>query len=110
AARPVLVRPADAERKIGLAGGQHRVERLLEQPLSAEPVVVVAERIDAMLAGEVRLRDACARIGEIVVAELRRLVRLRVTGKDGSAAPNVGPLGKSLTPPGIVLRDTVELR
>ena len=45
---PVLVGPAEAEREVGLAGRQHLVERALEQPPAAEPVVVVAEAVDAV--------------------------------------------------------------
>ena len=56
ATRPRLVRPAEAEREVGLAGREHLVERPLEQPLPAEPVVVVAERLDAGLARERGLR------------------------------------------------------
>ena len=52
--RPVLVRPAEAEREVGLAAREHLVERALEQPATGEPVVPVAERLDAVRGGRAR--------------------------------------------------------
>ena len=45
-AGPVLVGPAEHERKVGLARGQHRVQRTIEQTAAGKPVVVVAEAVD----------------------------------------------------------------
>ena len=55
APRPVLVRPADAEREIERPVSQQLVERTLEQAPAGEPVVVVAEAVNAVLARELDL-------------------------------------------------------
>ena len=47
---PVLVRPAQAEREIDVGLRQEAFQRRLHQALAAEPVVVEAERVDAVQA------------------------------------------------------------
>ena len=54
ATRPRVVGPAEREREVGLARGQHLVERPVQQPLPVEPVVVVAEAVDAGVARPAR--------------------------------------------------------
>jgi hypothetical protein len=44
--RPRLVRPAEAERKLGLACTQYFVERSLEESSTSKPIVVPHEPID----------------------------------------------------------------
>src|SRR5215472_16863137 len=61
ASSPVLVCPARAERKVGLAARTHFVERSLEQAPPVEPVVVVAKAVDSVLARERRLVHPCLR-------------------------------------------------
>src|SRR4029453_4177781 len=48
AARPGLVRPAEAEREIGTAGPEHLLKGTLEQLLAVKPVVPVAEAFDSV--------------------------------------------------------------
>ena len=48
--RPVLVGPADAKGKIGLPRVEDGVERMLEQTLSVEPIMVITEAVNAMFA------------------------------------------------------------
>ena len=48
-AGPGLVGPAEAEREVGRARLEHLVERALEQAPALEPVVVVAEAVDAVV-------------------------------------------------------------
>ena len=88
-ARPRLVRPAEAEREVGLARGQHLGERPLEESLPVEPVVVVAEAVYPVLAGELGLR--LARLGQpkIVEAQVCGNVRLVVTREEGLRARDV---------------------
>ena len=95
--------------KSGLPGGQHLVEGALQQPLPLEPVVVVAEAVDAVLPGEVGL--GLARLGQaqVVEAEVRRQLRLVVAPEQRLGLGDVGPLRESLPPPFVVLGDGVEL-
>ena len=85
-ARPRLVRPAEQEREVGLAALQHLVERSLEQSPSGEPVVVVAERVEAVRGGELRLRRPHLGHAEVVVAEVGGFVRLLVAAEPRSGA------------------------
>ncbi len=89
APRPVLVRPADAEREVGFAAAVHLVERTLEQAPPVEPVVVVAEAVDAVAARERGLRGARLGDAQVVEAEIRRQVRLVVPGEERSCAHDV---------------------
>ena len=52
---PVLVGPGDTERKRRGAACQQPLERTLEQPLSRKPVVVEAESMKTIVAGELDL-------------------------------------------------------
>ena len=52
---PVFVCPADAEGKIQVRIGQHQLQREFEQPPAREPVVVVAEAVDAVFPRELDL-------------------------------------------------------
>src|SRR6185369_15304235 len=47
--RPVLIRPAQAKRHIAFRILQHVVQRLMQDALSGEPIVVIAKRVDAVL-------------------------------------------------------------
>ena len=58
AARPGLVGPAQGERQVRLPILEHQLEGPLQQPTTAEPVEVVAEAVDAVLSGELRLGRA----------------------------------------------------
>ncbi len=110
APRPVLVGPADAERKIGFAAREHFGEGSLEQLPAAEPVIVVAERVDAVRTREHRLRLAYAGIREIVIAELTGHVGLPVSVEIRTRLADVGPFGEPFSPPFVVLGNAVELR
>lgn len=71
--------------------------------------MVVAEGADAVLGSKGRLRLAGLWEAEIIEAEVRREVRLIVAGEQRPAANDLRPLGETLAPPLIVLRDRVEL-
>ena len=73
---PGFVGPAQTERKGRLAALAYLVERTLQQPPSVKPIVVIAERRDAMLEGKRGLGRSNLRQPQIVEAEVRRKVRL----------------------------------
>ena len=109
-ARPVLIRPAHAERKVDRRVREHEIQRALEEPAAGEPVVVVAKAVDAVLPGELDLTRSDFRHAEIVVAELSRPARLRVAFVHRPCPSHVGPLGEPRSPPIVILRNRVELR
>src|SRR5581483_5335458 len=83
---------------------------LVQKTRAAEPVHVVAEAVHAVLAGERRLPRAHARVGEVVIAELARKLRLLVPREVGLRAAHVRPFGEAFAPPAVVLRNAMELR
>mgnify|MGYP003209722112 CR=1 FL=1 len=108
---PCVVCPADAEREIRLAACHHLVERPLEQLLAAsEPVVVVAEALDAGLACQPRLLLARLRQSQVIEPEVGRDARLPVPTEQRLCPDNVYPLREPRSPPQVVFRDGVELR
>ena len=110
AARPVLVRPAEAEGKVGLAARQHLVEGPLEDAPAAEPVVVIAEPVNQVVGRERRLRGAHLREAQVVEAELPRQMRLVMPREPRPRPDDLLPLGEPWAPPFVVLGDRVELR
>jgi hypothetical protein len=107
---PVLVGPHEKEREVGLFRAQDLVERALEQPSAAEPVMVIGEATEA---GSLRQRGLeVAHFGnsEVVETEVSREVRLMVAPKLRSGLGHVGPLREPRAPPVVVLRDGVVLR
>ena len=66
---PGFVGPGEAEGEIGFAGGNNFIERALQKLLVvAEPVMPIAEAVDAILCCQAGLFDACLWNTEIVVA------------------------------------------
>src|ERR1700694_2888455 len=76
APRTLLVGPADTERKVRLAARGDLVERAVQQSRAVEPVVVVAEAMNAMRTRQLGLR--CARLGcaQVVEPQLAGQMRL----------------------------------
>ena len=109
-AAPVLVGPGQAVGEVRLAAGADLLDRALQQPVAVEPVVVVAEAADAVLPRQRRLRGARLGQAQVVEAELARQVRLVMALVERPRLGDVAPLGEALAPPGVVLRDRVELR
>ncbi len=70
AAGSVFVGPAEAEGEIGLARAEDLSDGPLQQLLAAEPVVVEAEGMDAVLAGEIGLLLTVFRKALVVIAEV----------------------------------------
>ena len=109
-AAPCVVGPAQAEGEVGLAAVQHLVEGAFQQLAAvAEPVMPVAETLDAGLTGQLGLPLAHHGVKQVVVAQLARHLGLDVAFEERFGPPDVCPLGESLAPPLVVLRNLVEL-
>ena len=78
AAGPGLVCPAEGEGEVGLSRGEHLVEGPVEEALPVEPVVVVAEAVDARITRKLRLPLSRFRKPQVIEAEVRRDVWLIV--------------------------------
>src|SRR5205085_9325241 len=98
---PVFVRPADAERQVDVARHQ-RFQWTVEQLAPAEPVVVVAEAVDAVLAGKRRLPSLHFHEAQVVVPELGGKDGLLMPAKSRPPLRDIRPLGEALPPPTIV--------
>ena len=75
-AAPGVVGPGEAEGEVRLLGGDHLLEGALQEAFPGEPVMPVAEGLDAGAAGQLRLRGAGFRDAQVIEAEIGRLVRL----------------------------------
>src|SRR5215472_2121063 len=106
---PRLIGPAETEGKFWLARFEHLVEGALQDSSSREPVVPVAERLDAVGLGHFGLGGTGLGHAEIVEAEVGWDVRLVVTRKHGHGLSHVGPLGEASSPPLVVFRNGVKL-
>ncbi len=71
--------------------------------------MVIAEAMDAVLAGEIGLLLTDFRKAKVVVAEVCGQTGLVVTGEEWGGSGNVAPLGEPRTPPLVVFRDWVVL-
>ncbi len=107
---PVLVGPAQAERQVDVVVGQPLPQRILHQGAAAEPVVVEAERANAVLRGQARLVAHHLRVAQVVEAQVRRQPRLRMAFELRQRPGDVAPLGEPFAPPGVVLGERMELR
>ena len=108
-AGPALIGPAKAEGEIGLTCAEDLSDGTLQQLLTTEPIVVVAEAMDAVLAGEIGLLLTHLRKTEVVVAEICGKVGLVVAGKERGGSGYIAPLGETRAPPLIVFRNRVIL-
>ena len=75
-----------------------------------KPVVVVHERVDAVLGRQGGLLLANVVVAQVVVAEPPGEQWLLMPDEVGLSSSNVGPFGEPGPPPAIVLRDRMELR
>ena len=98
-AAPGLVGPAQAEREVRLARGEHFVERPLDDALPGKPVVVIAERFNAILPGKVGLGRTRLRAPKVVKSQIGGNVRLVVSRIERRGLGGVGPLREALAPP-----------
>ncbi len=107
--RPALIGPRHAEGEVRCARGHHLVERSLEELVTGEPVVPIAEAGHPVSPGQVGLRLADFGHPQVVEAEIGRQVGLDVTAEEGHRLGDVGPFGEPAPPPPVVLGDRVEL-
>lgn len=71
--------------------------------------MVVAEAMDAVLAGEIGLLLTNFRKAQVVVAEVCGEMGLVVAGEKWCGSGHVAPLGEARAPPLVVFRDWVIL-
>jgi hypothetical protein len=71
--------------------------------------LVVAEAMDAVLAGEISLLLAYFRKAEVVVAEVCGEKGLVAAGEEWGGLCHVAPLGEARAPPLVVFRDRLVL-
>src|SRR5262245_11498848 len=109
AARPVLVRPAQTERK--RQGGilEMSQQGQLEQTLPGKPVEVVAEATQTVLLGQLDLTPLHRLHAQVVEAQLTGQARLMLALDLWQPTRHIGPLREALAPPLITLGRWVEL-
>src|SRR6478735_7492123 len=78
---PILVGPTQHERKVRLPRPQYFLEWPFEESLTVEPVVVIAEAVDAVTSGKRRLRFASLGKSQVVEAQIPGEVWLVVPTK-----------------------------
>jgi len=110
ATRPGFIGPVQAEREVGHSAGKHLVNRALEQSTAVEPVVPVAEALDAVALRQLGLGGPRIRQSQIVITHVRGQSRLIMPPEKGFGLGDVRPLREPFTPPPIVLGDRVKLR
>ena len=108
---PVLVRPAQTEGKVGIAGNhQDLLEWTFEQPPTVEPVVPVTERVESVLACQVCVLATRFGDAKIVEARICREMGLIVPCEERSRRCDFAPLREPTSPTTRRFRDPVELR
>ena len=110
AASPVLVGPAQAEGKVRSTGFQHAFQGHFQKAPPTEPVIVVAEAVDAVAAGQVGLLFHHLRDAQVVIAEIRGLARLVMALVIRLGLGHIDPFRETRAPPLVVFRDRMELR
>ena len=107
---PTMVGPGQTEGEVGLAGRQHLLEGTLQQTTSVtEPIVPVTEALYSILPGHVGLLLPGLGKTQVIIPQIGGNTRLIVSAKQRTGLAHVGPFGKALAPPGIVLRRGMEL-
>ena len=108
---PRVVCPAEAEREVGFAAADHVVEHFVEQALaSPEPIMPIAEALDASLACQLSLLLSGLRHTKVVETQVAGDARLIVPGEKRDGTSHVGPFREAWLPPLVVLRRRIELR
>jgi hypothetical protein len=108
--RPILICPAQAERKVRFSAFEDLVEWSLEESSAGEPIMPVAKTFDTGSMRQFGLSRASLGEPQIIEAQIRRYSRLVVPSKKWSGFRDIGPLGKTRTPPVIVLGYWMKLR
>jgi len=106
-----MIGPAQAERKIGTPG----VKDLIEGPLkkntpTTEPIMVIAEALNAVLAGHFCLIKARLFQAQIIEPQIRGNTRLIMPSEQRTSGTHVCPLCEPRAPPLVVFGYWIILR
>ncbi len=107
--RPVFVGPHETERHVDIGRLQKLFQRSLKQSLAVERVVIEHETVNAGRLGHLRLSAHRVARGERIETEIARNARLVMVLETRLAARDVRPFGETFAPPGVVLRERMEL-
>src|SRR5436305_7417098 len=86
------------------------MESTIQKAFAGKPIMVIAKASDSILPRQIGLSFAGFRKTKIVKSEIGRQVRLVMAAKKRARLCNVRPLGKSFTPPCIILGYRMILR
>ncbi len=105
-ARPVLVRPTEAEWEVDVLRNQIVVYRLFKESFPiGEMVIVEAKAVDAVLSGHRRLLPHHVHVRKIIIADvLMRHMRLIMPFEERLRLPDIRPLRKPFPPPLVIFR------
>ena len=107
---PIMVSPAQAERKIRLSAFKHLIERTFQQLFSvAEPVMVIAETLYSCLACQLSLLLTGLRQTQVIESQIGRNPGLDMAAEQRLGLGYVCPFGESGSPPEVILRYGMEL-
>src|SRR6185369_50204 len=109
-ATPVLIGPAKAERQIETSVIQEAIDRLFQQALAPEPVIIKTEAANAVKLRQFNLPVLNSWIAQIVVAQLAWYVGLIMAVELGLGGLDICPLCESSAPPVIIFRNRMKLR
>src|SRR6266545_7914599 len=107
--RTCLIRPSEAEGKLWLSRLEHLGEGALEDLSPREPIVPIAEGLDAVSLRHFRLGCSCFRQTEVVEPEVGGHVRLVVPTEHRQRLAHISPLRKTSSPPFVILWNRMEL-
>ena len=106
-----MVRPAETEGEVRFSALQHFLEGSLKQLLAIpEPIVIIAEPLDACFACQLSLLFPDFWQTQVVEAQVGRDAGLVMTSEEGARLHYVVPFREAWSPPFVVLWYWVVLR
>ncbi len=108
--RPVFIGPAQAKRHVALGIGEHVIERRVQESTAREPVIMITKTVDAVSLGQFNLLTARLAQTKVVESKIGWQMGLRMAGEKRRGLGDVGPFGKSPSPPFVVFRNGMKLR
>src|SRR5687767_4775187 len=97
--RPILVRPAKAERKVRLSRCHDFIDRSFQNSPPIKPIMVIAEAMDSIGFSQRSLGFPCFREPEVIKTKIRRAMRLVMAREEWAGFHDIAPLRKTLAPP-----------